>query len=939
MRPPFLLRFQPLGAVLTAFAAVALCPGAEVPIQYERDIAPILRSHCAGCHNDRDREGKLSVETFAQLLRGGEDHAQPIRPGQPDESFLIASVEGRGKPKMPPKDEPPLPDAEKALLRQWVAAGAPGPADDRSILQTLTAPAWPGSTAPQAVTAVAISPDGNFVALGRSGSVELRRTADDQPVRRIEGFEGKVNALHFSADGAKIVVAAGIPGLHGTARLIESATGVMTRTFAGHADVLYDAELSPDGTQLATAGYDRTIRLWKVADGSLIRTIDIHKGAIFDLAWHPSGTVLASASADETVKLWRIADGIRLDTLNQPQGELAAVAFSADGQRILAAGRDRRVHQWRFEHRTAPGLNPEEISRFAHESPITAMALDRAGTLLLTAAEDRTVKLWKMPEVTLLGLGPTQPDLCAQIAAGTTPGDFFLTRLDGSVGRLSAGQFAQNAAAPAAQTSAASATPAIAGATAKLAETEPNNAPSTGTGVTAPAEITGAIASPDDVDCFRFHAAAGAGLAIEVEAARAGSKLDSRLQILTADGQPMEQVVLQATRDSWFTFRGKDSDTAEDFRLQNWPEMELDEFLYADGEVVKLWMYPRGPDSGFKVYPGSGKRWTYFGTTALAHPLNGPAYIVTPHPAGAQPAPNGLPVFRLNYENDDDPERRFGADSVVHFTAPTDADYVVRLTDVRGFGAPAGFAYKLRIRGRQPDFHVTLGGGSPKISPGSGRELTFSVDRRDGFDGPVRIDIAGLPAGFTATTPVEIEPGQTSALGAVYATEAAPPPDDAADKAVRIAATATIGGREVTHDIGTLGDLQIGPPAKIRLAIAPGADRSPVATPANGPMELTIRPGETVSAMVKVERRDFAARIDVGNETAGRNLPHGLYVDNIGLNGLLIVEGQSEREFFITASKIARPTARLFHLKTGEDGGQVSPPVLIRVVKEGLAGR
>lgn len=37
---------------------------------YERDIAPILRTHCAGCHNDADREGEFSVETFSSLNQG-----------------------------------------------------------------------------------------------------------------------------------------------------------------------------------------------------------------------------------------------------------------------------------------------------------------------------------------------------------------------------------------------------------------------------------------------------------------------------------------------------------------------------------------------------------------------------------------------------------------------------------------------------------------------------------------------------------------------------------------------------------------------------------------------------------------------------------------------------------------------------------------------------
>ena len=78
---------------------------------------------------------------------------------------------------------------------------------------------------------------------------------------------------------------------------------------------------------------------------------------------------------------------------------------------------------------------------------------------------------------------------------------------------------------------------------------------------------------------------------------------------------------------------------------------------------------------------------------------------------------------------------------------------------------------------------------------------------------------------------------------------------------------------------------------------------------------------------MKATRHDFQGRIEFGKEGAGRNLPHGVFVDNLGLNGLLIVEGQGEREFFITAARKAAPGRRLFHLHTGADGGQSSLPV------------
>ena len=123
-----------------------------------------------------------------------------------------------------------------------------------------------------------------------------------------------------------------------------------------------------------------------------------------------------------------------------------------------------------------------------------------------------------------------------------------------------------------------------------------------------------------------------------------------KIEILDDVGQRLPRLMLQATRDSWFTFRGKDSSQSNDFRIHNWREMELDEYLFAGGEVVRLWFYPRGPDSGFNVYPGFGKRHTFFDTTSVTHALGEPAWIVRPLPAGTTPPTNGLPTFPLYWE-------------------------------------------------------------------------------------------------------------------------------------------------------------------------------------------------------------------------------------------------------------------------------------------------
>ena len=917
---------------------------------YERDIAPILRTYCAGCHNDADREGEFSVETFASLNKGG-DKGATLKPGDPESSLLVKLIEGRSKPSMPPKDEPRVPAAELALLRQWIADGAPGPQRNESLLKNLVVPeVATGRGVARPWTAVEYSPDGKILALGTAGRVEFRNASGRRIQRVIDGIPGKVNALHFSADGATLVVAAGITGIDGVAQLHSVATGQKLVRFEGHRDAVQDAELSPDGRWLATAGYDRSIRLWKVADHSLVWSNSVHNGAVFDLAFDPSGTVLASASADQTVKLWRVRDGLRLDTLNQPQGDLNRVLFTPDGQHVLAGGADRRIHQWRFVSREAPALNPVVTARFAHEAGIVSMALSRDGRHLVTAAIDRSLKQWRLPELQEVASWTGQSDVVGALAMDHSGDRILVARMDGSVETLalkadvavgSAGMGTAKHGPAKASPAGRSSAPSPAGllrSPIHQAELEPNDGIRRAQPVAIPSETYGRMGRPGDVDHFAFQARAGEALTLEVQAARDGSAMDSRLEVLTTSGQPVEQAVLQATRDSWFTFRGKDSDTVDDFRLQNWAEMELDEYLYANGEVVRLWLYPRGPDSGFKVYPGEGRRQSLFGTTPLSHALNEPAYLVKAYPAGSRPVPNGLPVFRLNYQNDDDPSRLSGRDSMLLFTAPTTGRYLVRVTDTRGFGGGTNYAYRLSVRPQQPEFTVRVDGMNPKVSPGSGREIRFVATRREGFEGPIRIHLDRLPAGFTASTPVEIEAGQIRAVAVLYAAVGAADSLEASDRAVRVSATAEIQGREVRRELGDLGNVQLDAAPKVTVEILPGPDRSVVHQEAGRPMELLIRPGQTITARVRAERRDFKSRIELGGEDSGRNLPHGVYVDNIGLNGLLIVEDQTEREFFITAARKARPGTRLFHLRANGDGGQCSQPVLLRIL-EALPGQ
>jgi WD40 repeat protein len=927
-------------AVLLVMCSVPLTADEPAP-DFATRVAPLFTKYCAGCHNPNDHEGKLSLDSFANLQKGGE-HGAAIVPGQADSSRLIRVLTGAAEPKMPPEGEKAPTAEEIALLKAWINAGAKGPAGaeiDRKILVTPKVPAAANSA--QRIASLAYSPDGKLQAIGRYGFVELRAVDNGATIRLLSDLPAKVNAVHFSNDGQQVITASGVSGAFGIATLWNVGDGKKIRDFEGHLDTLYDAELSPDGKLLATCSYDRKVIVWSAESGDKVRTLDGHNDAVYDVAFSPDGKVLASASGDKTVKLWNLATGERLDTLSQPQGEQYVTTFSPDGNFVLAGGADNRIRVWRFVSREKPQINPLVYARFAHEGAIVGLAFSPDAKQLVSVAEDRTVKRWDTRSYAELELFEKQPDQIVDVAIGQGANTITVARCDGSLASYPLGAVPESQHASGAKEVATTAI-ASSGPMNTVNEQEPNDGISEAMQVSAPATITGVVdavreGQKQDVDVFRFAAKAGQEWVIEVNAARQKSPVDSRVEVLDAQGRSIPRVLLQAVRDAYFTFRGKDSDTSDDFRVFNWEEMEINELLYSNGEVVKLWHYPRGPDSGFIVYPGRGKRRTVFDTTPLAHALGEPCYIVQPSPPGTSLIPNGLPIFTVYYENDDDAWRQWGSDSRLHFIAPADGDYLVRMTDARGLEGDQ-FKYTLSVRPRHADFAAKLDGANPTINAGGGKEFSINLERLDGFEGEVQIDVEGLPPGFHASTPIRVQPEQTLALGVLNAVPDAPQPTPEQAKGTKVFASATINGQVVKKEINNFGEIKLGAKAKVLARLLPSNAAAtgdvPGMIPWQKPVELVITPGQTITAKVRIERNDFKERVQFGGFDSGRNLPHGVFVDNIGLNGLMIVEGQTEREFFITAAKWVPDQTRMFHLQSEVDGKQTSWPVILHVRRE-----
>jgi len=125
-------------ALLAGLLALARSSAAHEPVDFARDVKPILSERCHSCHGAIRQKAGLRLDT-ADLIRRGGQSGPAIEPGRSSESLLIERVTaGADSPdRMPPAREgTPLGGKEIGILRAWIDQGAkahdePVPEDPR----------------------------------------------------------------------------------------------------------------------------------------------------------------------------------------------------------------------------------------------------------------------------------------------------------------------------------------------------------------------------------------------------------------------------------------------------------------------------------------------------------------------------------------------------------------------------------------------------------------------------------------------------------------------------------------------------------------------------------------------------------------------------------------------------------------------------------------
>jgi mono/diheme cytochrome c family protein len=110
------------------FALALPAAAADSPVDFNRDVRPILSQHCFKCHgpDDGKREAGVRLDLRESAVAKAESGAAIIVPGQPNASELVRRVESADPDLVmpPPSTNHTLNPQQKRILREWVASGA-----------------------------------------------------------------------------------------------------------------------------------------------------------------------------------------------------------------------------------------------------------------------------------------------------------------------------------------------------------------------------------------------------------------------------------------------------------------------------------------------------------------------------------------------------------------------------------------------------------------------------------------------------------------------------------------------------------------------------------------------------------------------------------------------------------------------------------------------
>ncbi|HYG77984.1 MAG TPA: c-type cytochrome domain-containing protein [Planctomycetota bacterium] len=385
-------RTRTLALACTLMASATLM-GAEV--SFTKDIVPIMKRNCQGCHRPAKMKGDLDLTSYKTFAKGGKNGVS-FKSGDM-KSMVLEQVRG-DEPKMPPDGDKLKPE-EIALLERWIKEGAK---DDTPAVAARTELAV--YKVPPVISAATYSPDGKVIAVSGYHEVAIHKSDGSELLARLVCDSPRIEGLAYSPDGTMLAACGGAPGVYGEILIWDTATAKLKASYKISPDSLYGISFSPDNTKVAVGGADKTVRLISVADGKELLKFDNHADWVFSTTFTKDGKRLLSGSRDKAMKLIDAGNGQLIDDVNKLLEPILCFARNPKEDVVAyggALGVTRIYKMSDNQQRTAANNDVNMLKAFERQpGPIRAIAYSPDGTLVAIGGMFDGVRIFKTADAT-----------------------------------------------------------------------------------------------------------------------------------------------------------------------------------------------------------------------------------------------------------------------------------------------------------------------------------------------------------------------------------------------------------------------------------------------------------------------------------------------------------------------------------------------------------
>ena len=169
--------------------------------------------------------------------------------------------------------------------------------------------------------------------------------------------------------------------------------GFTRQIYAGHTDLIWDADFTPDGKYIATASNDATARLWDVQTGQEIRRFTPPVRIVNAVEFSPDGRYLLTGNPGPTTWLWDVQTGQPVREFTGSTAGTWEVRFSPDG-RYAITGDDGMSRVWDVQ----TGKQKYELNAHTNAplNGIIGVAFSPNGQEIATGELDGTIHIWSV---------------------------------------------------------------------------------------------------------------------------------------------------------------------------------------------------------------------------------------------------------------------------------------------------------------------------------------------------------------------------------------------------------------------------------------------------------------------------------------------------------------------------------------------------------------